>query len=184
MSDYRLAGVPRLGAYRSVESSVARQGFREILDEASLGGRRIMITRHGSPVAAVVSLRDFEKLRALDQEIDRRMMATRQKSAEGSIPFADFAVAALAGAGEGATEGLLPLGRVALAIGEEFAGDPASDMASRVARIALDMLRTRYGPGHRFTAEEAMEATLWALESLRESAVENRNEETATVMTG
>lgn len=42
----------------------ARTG--ELLDQV-LGGKRLVIGRHGRPVAAVVSLEDLEALRELDR---------------------------------------------------------------------------------------------------------------------
>ena len=44
----------------------ARTRLRDILDAAQFNGRRTLIERHGTPVAAIVPMRDAERLFALD----------------------------------------------------------------------------------------------------------------------
>lgn len=40
----------------------ARDDMREVLNRAEFAGERVVITRHGKPAAAVVSIADLEKL--------------------------------------------------------------------------------------------------------------------------
>jgi prevent-host-death family protein len=46
----------------------ARANFGALVIDASVANKRRVIKRHGKPVAAVVGLRDLERLRALDIE--------------------------------------------------------------------------------------------------------------------
>jgi prevent-host-death family protein len=59
----------------SVEASRARQGFRALVDAAAHRGRRVTITRNGRPLAALVPLRDLERLKEADRALDKRMLA-------------------------------------------------------------------------------------------------------------
>lgn len=47
-----------------VPSEDARRDFGELLSRVGFGGERIVITRHGKPVAALVSIADHERLTA------------------------------------------------------------------------------------------------------------------------
>ncbi len=38
----------------------------EITNRASYGGERIVLTRHGKPIAAIVGIKDLERLRTLE----------------------------------------------------------------------------------------------------------------------
>jgi prevent-host-death family protein len=46
----------------------ARAEFAELINRAAYGGERIVVTRHGKPIAAFVSAADLERLRQLDRE--------------------------------------------------------------------------------------------------------------------
>lgn len=45
-----------------VPADEARQSLGELIDRAGFMGERILITRHGKPVVALVSVRDAERL--------------------------------------------------------------------------------------------------------------------------
>ena len=53
----------------------ARDNFAELIDRASVSAERIVITRHGEPMAALVSLEDLE----LVEEIERRLERKRRR---------------------------------------------------------------------------------------------------------
>lgn len=57
-------------AMRHVSSAEARQHFTDHVSRAQLTGERIVITRKGKPVAAIVSLEDLEILQELEDRID------------------------------------------------------------------------------------------------------------------
>lgn len=51
----------------SVPVTQARAEFAELINRAAYGQERTVITRHGRPIAALVSAADLERLAALDQ---------------------------------------------------------------------------------------------------------------------
>jgi prevent-host-death family protein len=55
----------------------ARDNFAELIDRAALSSERIVITRHGEPMAAIVSLDDLE----LVEEIERRLARKARRRA-------------------------------------------------------------------------------------------------------
>ena len=55
----------------------ARDNFAELIDRAALSAERIVITRHGEPMAAIVSLEDLE----LVEEIERRLQRKARRRA-------------------------------------------------------------------------------------------------------
>lgn len=55
---------------KTINSSKARHSFSELLNETGYGGRRIVVTRKGKAVAAVVSIQDLEAIQALEDHKD------------------------------------------------------------------------------------------------------------------
>jgi prevent-host-death family protein len=51
----------------SVPVTQARAEFADLINRAAYGHERIVITRHGRVIAALISAEDLEKLAALDQ---------------------------------------------------------------------------------------------------------------------
>ena len=50
--------------------SEARGEFSDLVNRAALGGERILLTRHGKSVAAIVPVHDLELLEALEDRAD------------------------------------------------------------------------------------------------------------------
>ena len=48
----------------------ARKSFSDLLNKTAYGKDRIRISRHGKPIAALVSIRDLELLEALENRAD------------------------------------------------------------------------------------------------------------------
>lgn len=48
----------------------ARKSFSDLLNKTAYGEDRIRISRHGKPIAALVSIRDLELLEALESRAD------------------------------------------------------------------------------------------------------------------
>jgi len=46
----------------TVTASEARDGFSELVNRVEYGGERIVVTRHGKPIAALVSASDLAAL--------------------------------------------------------------------------------------------------------------------------
>ena len=53
-----------------ISSTVARAGLPDAINRAAYAGERVVIEHRGKPIAAVVSLADFELLEALEDRID------------------------------------------------------------------------------------------------------------------
>ena len=64
----------------------ARENFAELIDRAATSGERIVITRHGEPMAALLSLEDLELIeeveRRIEQRARRRRLAPRRGEAD------------------------------------------------------------------------------------------------------
>ena len=50
--------------------SDARNNLPELLNRVGFGQERILIERHGKPIAAIVSLEDLKRLEALEDAVD------------------------------------------------------------------------------------------------------------------
>lgn len=55
---------------KTINSAKARKSFSDLLNETGFGGRRIVVTRKGKAVAAIVPLEDLEALQALEDQKD------------------------------------------------------------------------------------------------------------------
>jgi prevent-host-death family protein len=55
---------------RQYTIGLARSRFSEVVAEASYGAQRVVLTRHGKSVAAVVPIADLELLQGLERIID------------------------------------------------------------------------------------------------------------------
>jgi prevent-host-death family protein len=61
----------------------ARKRIAELLNRAAYGVERIVVERHGKPIAAIVCVEDLEHLEAADHALDQETLAKldREKSA-------------------------------------------------------------------------------------------------------
>ena len=50
----------------------ARENFAELIDRAALSAERIVITRHGEPMAALISLEDLELVEEIERRLERK----------------------------------------------------------------------------------------------------------------
>lgn len=71
-----------------VGSSTAREQLPDILNRAAYAGERFIISRHGKPVAAVVSVDDLECLEALEDVAD--LEALRRVKEDPESEFLDW----------------------------------------------------------------------------------------------
>jgi prevent-host-death family protein len=73
----------------TVTTAEVREHLSEILNRAAYGQERIIVTRHGKALVAVVPIADLEELERLEDEIDRveieRSIASIRE--EGTIPW-------------------------------------------------------------------------------------------------
>jgi prevent-host-death family protein len=61
----------RLPVIRRASAVALRRNLGELLDEVSHGKVRILITKAGKPVAALIDITAFERLRKLDDEFQQ-----------------------------------------------------------------------------------------------------------------
>jgi prevent-host-death family protein len=59
-----------ISANRVYTTAEARDRFSEVVNEASYGSKRVLLTRHGKSVAAVVSVADLELLQQIERLLD------------------------------------------------------------------------------------------------------------------
>jgi prevent-host-death family protein len=64
-----------------------RQNLGELLNEVQYRRDRILITKAGKPVAALIDIDTFDKIRKLDEEFDR--LRTELAQAFENVPEAD-----------------------------------------------------------------------------------------------
>lgn len=50
---------------KKLSTGQARESFAELVNEAAYAGHRTVVTRHGKPVAAIVSIADLDALTSL-----------------------------------------------------------------------------------------------------------------------
>src|SRR5215213_2078090 len=67
----------------------AKNHFSDVLRRAEYGGERVIVERHGKPVAAIVSTEDLRQLEAAEDAVDLRdaHAALAEAKARGTIPL-------------------------------------------------------------------------------------------------
>jgi prevent-host-death family protein len=67
----------------------AKAHFAEVVNRAAQGKERIMLTRGGKPLAAVIPVEDLEVIEAIEDAVDRDEIrkALKEVEAEGIIPW-------------------------------------------------------------------------------------------------
>ena len=67
----------------------AKNHFSDVLRRAEYGGERVIVERHGKPVAAIVSTDDLRQLEAAENAVDLRdaQAALAEAKERGTIPL-------------------------------------------------------------------------------------------------
>jgi prevent-host-death family protein len=67
----------------------AKNRFSDVLRRAEYGGERVIVERHGKPVAAIVSTDDLRRLEAAENVADLRdaQVALTEATREGTVPL-------------------------------------------------------------------------------------------------
>ena len=67
----------------------AKNHFSDVLRRAEYGGERVIVERHGKPVAAIVSTQDLRQLEAAENAVDLReaQAALAEAKERGTIPL-------------------------------------------------------------------------------------------------
>jgi prevent-host-death family protein len=71
-------------ADQRVRASIARDSFADTLNRVAYRGERIVLERHGKPVAALVSLDDLDLLERLEDQTDVQAVAKARRE-RGSL---------------------------------------------------------------------------------------------------
>ncbi len=74
----------------SISTAKARNNFSDVVNRAGYGKERVILTRRGKPIAAVVPIEDVEFLEELEDRAD--LEAAREALAEGeaTIPWEEI----------------------------------------------------------------------------------------------
>ena len=69
--------------------AAAKNHFSDLLRRAEYGGERVIVERHGKPVAVIVSTDDLKRLEAIEDAEDVRdaEQALKEAAAQGTIPL-------------------------------------------------------------------------------------------------
>jgi prevent-host-death family protein len=62
---------------KDAPSTAARDGFAAAVDRAAYGKERVILSRRGRPIAAVVPIEDIETLEALEDAADAALIRER-----------------------------------------------------------------------------------------------------------
>lgn len=73
---------------KTLEASKLRQDVSDALNTVAYTGERISISRHGKPVAVLVSVEDAAMLEAIEDRLDLAA-AKKALKEKGSIPWAE-----------------------------------------------------------------------------------------------
>jgi len=76
----------------TLNAARARERFAEALNRVGYAKERVVIERHGKPVAALVPIEDLETIRALEDRIDLEAARAVLKK-RGARPWADVKAA-------------------------------------------------------------------------------------------
>ena len=74
---------------KQITSSLMRDHFPELADEVKYNKKRVIVTRRGKQLVAIVPIEDLEVLRAAEDSQDLRdaRKALRKAEKEGTIPW-------------------------------------------------------------------------------------------------
>lgn len=151
------AGVRKLDATR------VRQSFSEVIGDAAVHGRRVLVSRNGRPLAAIVSLADLEVLLARDSSRDA-MLAQSQPGSGPTISLTELATGVAAGTeGEGADPqassqaGTLPARAAAKAALNAISEMVIPQVVEAASRLVVERMNERWGEDHSFDKHEETE---------------------------
>ncbi len=68
-------------------ASKARERFADILNEVSVRGDRVVLDRHGKPIAAMIPIADLELLEALEDRYDIELARQTLAESEDRVPW-------------------------------------------------------------------------------------------------
>jgi len=87
--DPRGGGRPNITGLRTMTAAGARSQFSEVVNRTAFGGERVVVTRRGKPLAALVPIEDLALLEELEDRLDARDFRVARKAArrEATVPW-------------------------------------------------------------------------------------------------
>jgi prevent-host-death family protein len=78
-------------AAKTLSSSQAREELPELLNRAAFGAERVIVSRRGKPLAAIIPIRDLRLLELWEkEELDRIDIAEARKALKEAEKFGTF----------------------------------------------------------------------------------------------
>lgn len=69
----------------SVTVSVAHSNFQELVNRVEFDRERILVERHGKPIAAIISLEDLKRLEAIEDALDSAELRCAVEENDGFV---------------------------------------------------------------------------------------------------
>jgi prevent-host-death family protein len=76
--------------HNRIAATEVREKLAEILNEVAFRGKRVVLDRHGKPVAALISVEDLELLEWLEDEIDLESAREAMAEKAGRVTWEDL----------------------------------------------------------------------------------------------
>lgn len=67
--------------------SAARESFSELVNRAAYGGERVLVSRRGRPIAAIVPIEDVEFMERMEDELDLQAAREALADPENAVPI-------------------------------------------------------------------------------------------------
>lgn len=78
----------------TITTAAARDSFSEVVNRAAFGKERVVLTRHGKPLAAIVPIEDVEALEAIENAHDlaevRKALEEWERDGRKTVPLEDI----------------------------------------------------------------------------------------------
>lgn len=79
---------------KALPTARARDNFAELLNRAAYGKERVILSRRGKALAAIVPIQDIEAMEAFEDEVDsaliRQRLAEWERDGRGGIALEDY----------------------------------------------------------------------------------------------
>jgi len=73
-----------------ISTADARNDFAEVINRASFGKERFVLTRRGKKLAAIISVEDLELLEALEDELDVKAAKAALSESDERVSYQDL----------------------------------------------------------------------------------------------
>lgn len=70
-----------------ISVSEARETFAELVNRAAYGHERVLVSRRGKPIAAIVPIEDVEYLERIEDEFDLKAVQEALADPENAVPI-------------------------------------------------------------------------------------------------